>query len=274
MTNQTSQDLPATNAPIEQAPLVVGSSPAPGVLLITLNRPNKLNALSPALLGELKALLEAAQADPSIQCAILTGTGKAFCAGADINDMIDRGLDAYLDPQKLAGLDAVESFSKPLIAAANGYVLGGGLELAMLCDFVIASETAVFGQPEINIAAFPGDGGTQRLPRLIGKSLAMKMILTGEMIDARQAERVGLVQEVTSPADLLPRATEIAKLIATKSPCALRLAKQSVQQVYQTPLREGLKFEQDATRQVFATEDRAEGLRAYTEKRAPRYKGR
>ena len=176
-----------------------------------------------------------------------------------------------LDPQKLAGLDAVESFSKPLIAAVNGYVLGGGLELAMLCDFVIASEAAVFGQPEINIAAFPGDGGTQRLPRLIGKSLAMKMILTGE-IDRRAPSRTS---RPGSGGDLARRSAtardRACARIATKSPCALRLAKQAVQQVYEVPLSAGLKFEQDATRQVFATEDRAEGLRAYTEKRAPRY---
>ena len=273
MTTQTNQDPRAAGAPMDQAELAVGSSPAQGVLLITLNRPHKLNALNPALLVEVRALLLSAEEDASIRCVILTGTGKAFCAGADIKDMMERGLDAYLDPKKLAGLDAVESFSKPLIAAVNGYALGGGLELAMLCDFVIASEVAVFGQPEINIAAFPGDGGTQRLPRIIGKPLAMKMILTGETIDARQAERVGLVQEVTSSDNLLRRATEIAKLIATKSPCALRLAKHAVQQAYEIPLREGLKFEQNATRQIFATEDRAEGLRAYAEKRVPRYKG-
>lgn len=255
-------------------PLVLGSRPAPGVLLLTLNRPRKLNALSPSLLEQLRALLEAAEADADVRCAILTGTGKAFCAGADIQDMIDRGFEAYVDPQKLAGLDAVDSFSKPLIAAANGYVLGGGLELAMLCDFIIASEAAVFGQPEINIAAFPGDGGTQRLPRLVGKPLAMKMILTGESIDARHAERAGLVQEVVAPDRLLPRAIELAQLMASKAPCALRLAKQAVRQVDDVPLRQGLVFERDATRQVFATEDRAEGLRAFSEKRAAKYRGR
>lgn len=262
---QAIQDTPA--------PLVVESRPAPGVLLLTLNRPQKLNALSPQLLEQLQALLEAAEADADVRCAILTGAGKAFCAGADIQDMIERGFEAYVDPHKLAGLDAVDAFTKPLIAAANGYVLGGGLELAMLCDFIVASEAAVFGQPEINIAAFPGDGGTQRLPRLVGKPLAMKMILTGESIDARHAERAGLVQEVTSPDRLLARAIELAQLVAAKAPVALRLAKQAVRQVDQVPLQEGLKFEREATRQVFATEDRAEGLLAYTQKRAARYRG-
>lgn len=263
---QAIQDTPA--------PLVVGSRPAPGVLLLTLNRPQKLNALSPQLLEQLRVLLEAAEADTDVRCAILTGTGKAFCAGADIQDMIERGFEAYVDPHKLAGLDAVDAFSKPLIAAANGYVLGGGLELAMLCDFIVASEAAVFGQPEINIAAFPGDGGTQRLPRLVGKPLAMKMILTGESIDARHAERAGLVQEVTTPDRLLARAIELAQQVAAKAPVALRLAKQAVRQVDQVPLQAGLKFEREATRQVFATEDRAEGLLAYTQKRAAQYRGR
>jgi enoyl-CoA hydratase/carnithine racemase len=264
----------STQGSAAPAALVLSGAPAEGVLLLTLNRPHKLNALSPALLEELRVLLVSAEADASVRCVVLTGTGKAFCAGADIGDMIERGMEAYLDPQKLAGLAAVESFPKPIIAAVNGYTLGGGLELAMLCDFIIASEAAVFGQPEINIAAFPGDGGTQRLPRFVGKALAMKMILTGESIDAREAERVGLVQGLAAPDELLARATEVARRIAAKAPHALRLAKQAVQKVYEVPLSAGLKFEQEATRQVFATEDRAEGLRAYTEKRAPRYAGR
>jgi enoyl-CoA hydratase len=267
----TTSSTKGTAAP---AALVLSGAPAEGVLLLTLNRPQKLNALSPALLEELRVLLVSAEADASVRCVVLTGAGKAFCAGADIGDMIERGMEAYLDPQKLAGLAAVESFPKPIIAAVNGYALGGGLELAMLCDFIIASEAAVFGQPEINIAAFPGDGGTQRLPRFVGKALAMKMILTGETIDAREAERVGLVQGLAPPDELLARATEVGRRIAAKAPNALRLAKQAVQKVYEVPLSAGLKFEQEATRQVFATEDRAEGLRAYTEKRTPRYAGR
>lgn len=274
MTTQSNPGASPAAAPPGETALAVASHPAQGVLLVTLNRPRKLNALSPALLGQVRALLSSAEQDANIRCVVLTGSGKAFCAGADIDDMMQRGLDAYLDPQKLAGLAAVEFFSKPLIAAVNGYALGGGLELAMLCDFIIASDIAVFGQPEINLAAFPGDGGTQRLPRFIGKPLAMKMILTGETIDAHQAERAGLVQEVTAPDRLLARATELAARIAAKAPCALRLAKQAVQQVYEVPLSAGLKFEQDATRQVFATEDRAEGLRAYAEKRTPRFEGR
>jgi enoyl-CoA hydratase/carnithine racemase len=254
--------------------LVQEHRPAPGVLMLTLNRPSKLNALCKELLEELLVALIKAKKSKTVSCVIVTGNGRAFAAGADISDMLDRGVGSYADADRLKTWDGIQKFEKPIIAAVNGYALGGGLELAMLCDIVIASEKAQFGTPEIKIGSFPGDGGTQRLPRLVGKSFAMQMILTGEMVSADLAERKGLVSEVVPDGELIPRATAIAKNIAEKSVAITPFAKRAVNAAYELPLNEGLAFEHELTVEAFATEDRVEGLRAFSEKRQPLFKGR
>lgn len=256
------------------AALVLAERPVPGVLLLTLNRPDKLNALSRPLLGELRGRLAEAASDGTVGCVVLTGAGRAFSAGADISDMLERGVAAYADPDRLADWRAIEAFPKPLIAAVNGYALGGGLELALLCDIMIAAETARFAAPEIKIGSFPGDGGTQRLPRLVGKSFAMQMVLTGEMVDAHLAERKGLVSEVVTTERLLPRALEIAGTIAGKSVAITPFAKKAVLAAFETGLAEGLRIEHRLIVEAFATEDRIEGLRAFAGKRPPVFKGR
>ena len=259
---------------MESHGLIAVERPRAGVLLVTLNRPRKLNALSKELLGELVDALDAAAADATVGCVVLTGAGKAFAAGADIDDMIRRGVRSYADPDRLRRWSAIERFPKPLVCAVNGYALGGGLELALLCDIIIAASTASFGCPEIKIGSFPGDGGTQRLPRVVGRPFATQMILTGDMVDASLAERKGLVSEVAEPERLLPRALEIAEAIATKSSVAARLAKEAIRAADEVPLEMGLKREHELAVASFATEDRVEGLRAFVEKRRPVFKGR
>ncbi|MDQ0468636.1 enoyl-CoA hydratase-related protein [Labrys wisconsinensis] len=254
--------------------LVLAERPAAGVLLLTLNRPEKLNALSKALLSTLRDRLAVAEADGSIGCVVLTGAGRAFAAGADIHDMLARGLASYADPERLASWRAIEAFAKPMIAAINGYALGGGLELALLCDILLASEVARFATPEIKLGSFPGDGGTQRLPRLVGQSFAMQMVLTGAMVDAVLAERKGLVSEVLAAERLLPRALEIAGDIACRSVAITPLAKRAVRAAAEAPLAEGLAIEHALVVDSFATEDRTEGLRAFAEKREPVFRGR
>ncbi len=246
---------------------------APGVLLLTLNRPKKLNALSKELLTQLLTHLSRAEADPETACVILTGEGRAFAAGADISDMLERGVASYVDPDRLATWGRIENFRKPLIAAVNGYALGGGLELALLADIVLAARGARFATPEIKIGAFPGDGGTQRLPRAVGKSFAMQMVLTGMMVDADLAERKGLVSEVTEPDALIDRAVEIAAQIAGMSVAITSYAKRAVNAAFELPLAEGILLERALTIEAFATEDRVEGLRAFAEKRPPVFKG-
>lgn len=245
-----------------------------GVTLLTLNRPDKLNALSRAVLEQLRDALDRALEDASVGCVVLTGAGRAFSAGADISDMLERGVDSYADPNRLACWSAVERFAKPLIAAVNGFALGGGLELALLCDIVIASESAKFAAPEIKIGSFPGDGGTQRLPRLVGKSFAMQMVLTGMTVDASLAERKGLVSELLPQEQLLPRALEIGREIALKSTAITPYAKRAVKAADEFPLAEGIALEHALTVEAFATHDRMEGLRAFAEKREPRFSGR
>lgn len=253
--------------------LIQVERPLPKVLLLTLNRPEKLNALSKELLTELAALLEYASADTNVSCVVLTGKGKAFSAGADITDMIERGVASYADPTRLQSWDSIQNFRKPLIAAVNGYALGGGLELALLCDILLASETAKFATPEIKIGSFPGDGGTQRLPRLVGQSFAMQMVLTGMMVDASLAERKGLVSEVLAANLLLGRALAVAAEIAEQSNAITPYAKAAVRLANETLLSEGLAQEQKLTIEAFATEDRMEGLRAFVDKRKPAFKG-
>lgn len=254
--------------------LVLADRPAERVLCLTLNRPDKRNALGKALLGELAAHLEAAETDDGVACVVLAGTGPAFSAGADIKDMTARGVDSYLDPERLAAWTAIERFAKPLLGAVNGYAFGGGCELALLCDLLIAAEGARFGLPEVTIGAIPGDGGTQRLPRAIGPARAALMVFTGQAIDAAAAARYGLVAEVVPGADCLPRAIAVASVIAGRAPKALALAKAALRRAAELPLSQGLLYERDASRQAFATEDRAEGMAAFLEKRPPVFKGR
>jgi enoyl-CoA hydratase/carnithine racemase len=254
--------------------LVLQERPAEGVLLLRLNRPEKLNALSKELLKDLVAILADAEGDPAIGCVILTGNGRAFSAGADISDMLERGVESYVDPDRLDRWSRIEAFSKPLIAAVNGFALGGGLELALVCDIIIAADVAKFAAPEIKIGSFPGDGGTQRLPRAVGRSFATQMILTGEMVEAAVAERKGLVSEVVPSDALIARTVELASSIAARSVAITPYAKRAVQVAFELPLTEGLLEERRLTVEAFATEDRMEGLRAFAEKRAPVFKGR
>ena len=246
----------------------------PGVLRITLERPRKRNALSVALLVEVAAHLTRAEAGDEVRCAVLTGDERAFSAGADIAEMVDDGFATIESPARKAAWAVIEDFPKPLVAAAAGYAFGGGNELAMLADIMIAGTSARFGQPEISIGVIPGDGGTQRLTRAVGKSLAMKMILTGEPIDAATAFAAGLVAEVVADDMVLARALDIAETIAAKAPVAARLAKKAVLAAYETPLHSGLAVERQAVAAAFQTEDRTEGMAAFLEKRPPRFAGR
>jgi len=253
---------------------ILVSTPRAGVTLITLNRPRALNALRSQLLFELKEALTAAAGDDSQRCVVLTGNERAFAAGADIGELSNHDLISIMQDTRLAAWDVLRKFPKPLIAAVNGYCLGGGCELAMVCDTIIAGEDARFGQPEVNLGILPGAGGTQRLTRVVGKALAMKMCLSGEMIDAATALRAGLVAEVV-PAELaLERALDLAEVIAAKPPVAVRLIKESILKAYDTPMEAGLDFERRAFTVLFATEDKAEGTRAFVEKRKPVFKGR
>jgi enoyl-CoA hydratase len=248
--------------------------PVEFVWLITLNHHDKRNALCVPLLAELARVLAAAEVSDDVRAVVLTGGERFFSAGADIADMAARGGAAYADPVRLASWKAIETFPKPLIAAVNGFAIGGGHELVMLADIVVAADDATFSQREIVIGALPGDGATQRLPRVLGKTLAMKLVLTGEPLTAAEAERHGLVTEVVAPARSIARAIEIASLIAARAPLAVQLAKRAVLDSFETSLQQGLEREHQANLDVFKTEDRAEGHRAFVEKRPPHFKGR
>jgi len=244
-----------------------------GVRLITLQRPEALNALNTELLGELAAELDHAERDPDTRAVVITGSRKAFAAGADIKEMAERDLVGILDDPRQASWQAITRFSKPLIAAVNGFALGGGCELAMHADIIIAGEDARFGQPEINLGIMPGAGGTQRLLRAVGKSLAMQMVLTGEAIDARFAQRAGLVSEVTQPEFTVDRAIAIGRVIAQKAPLAVRLAKEALLKAQDTDLASGLRFERHAFTVLAGTADRNEGIAAFQAKRRPEFTG-
>lgn len=245
--------------------------PAPHVRRLTLNRPDARNALSTSLLGEIAVALDAAAADDAVRAVVLTGGPKVFAAGADIKELATRDVPgALLDAR--AGIWArIRRFPKPLIAAVNGYALGGGCELAMHADIVVAGSDAKFGQPEINLGLLPGAGGTQRLARLAGQQLAMKLVLSGEFLDAAEAKQCGLIAEIA--ADPLARALELGAKIAEKAPLAARLAKELVLAARDAPLEVGLAFERKAFATLFATADFKEGVGAFLEKRKPIFSG-
>ncbi|HQR33750.1 MAG TPA: enoyl-CoA hydratase-related protein [Blastocatellia bacterium] len=246
------------------------------VALITINRSDKLNALNIKTREELANALDELRADAEIRVVVLTGAGeKAFVAGADINEFAGRTAVQQRAVMKARNIFVTaEDFPKPLIAMINGFCLGGGCELALSCDIRIASEKARFGQPEINLGIIPGGGGTQRLTRLVGEGKAMQMILTGDMIDAQEALRLGLVNEVHPLADLEAKTMELANKIAEKSPVALAMAKTAVKAAARTTLRAGLDQEIDLFALCFSSEDKEEGVRAFLEKRKPEFKGR
>ncbi len=246
-----------------------------GVALVRLNRPEALNALNSQLLGELAALLDVLEADSAIGCVVLTGSERAFAAGADIKEMSSKSYaDMFKEDFFTAPARRLERFRKPVIAAVAGYALGGGCELAMMCDFIIAAETAKFGQPEINLGVAPGIGGTQRLTRFVGKSKAMDMILTGRMMDAAEAERAGLVSRIVPADKLIEEAMTAAKKIAAQSPLAVMMNKEMVGAAYETTLTQGVALERRLFHSLFAFDDQKEGMAAFVEKRKPEFRGR
>lgn len=242
--------------------------------LVTLNRPQALNALNRQLLDELTAVLAAFEADAGIGAIVVTGSEKAFAAGADIKEMQPYGFAEAFAEDLAAGWDRVAACRKPMIAAVSGYALGGGCELAMMCDIVIAAETAKFGQPEITLGVIPGMGGTQRLTRAVGKAKAMDLVLTGRMMDAAEAERCGLVARVVAPDRLLEEALAAAEKIASFSLPATMLAKEAVARAQETVLSEGMRAERRLFHALFATEDQKEGMSAFIEKRKPAFRHR
>ncbi len=243
--------------------------------LIRLNRPKALNALCDALIKDLGQALDAFEADDAVGAIVLTGSERAFAAGADIKEMAGRSfMDVYLGDFITKGWERVTTCRKPVIAAVAGFALGGGCELAMMCDTIIAADTAKFGQPEINLGVIPGAGGTQRLTRFVGKAKAMDMILTGRMMDAAEAERSGLVSRVVPAAELIEEVLKIATQIAQLSRASVLIAKEAVNRAYETTLAEGVRFERRVFHSLFATEDQKEGMAAFVEKRKPDFKHR
>jgi enoyl-CoA hydratase len=240
--------------------------------LVRLNRPQALNALNSALIAELNQALDTFEADEAIGCIVITGSEKAFAAGADIKEMQTK---TYMDVYKgdfIGTWDRVARCRKPVIAAVAGFALGGGCELAMMCDFIRAADTAKFGQPEIKLGVMPGAGGTQRLARFVGKSKAMEMCLTGRMMDAAEAERCGLVSRIVPATDLISEAVKTADTIAGLSLPAVMMTKESVNRSYETTLAEGIRFERRVFHAMFALEDQKEGMAAFVEKRKPEFR--
>jgi enoyl-CoA hydratase len=242
--------------------------------IIRLNRPKALNALNAALIADLNAALMRLEADADIGCLVLTGSEQAFAAGADIKEMADKTFIEAFMGDFAAGWDGVARTRKPTIAAVAGYALGGGCELAMMCDFIIAADNAKFGQPEIKLGVIPGIGGTQRLTRAVGKAKAMDLCLTGRMMDAAEAERAGLVARVVPVAELMDTALAAADTIAQMSRTAVMLAKESINRAFELPLAEGIRFERRVFHSLFATADQKEGMGAFIAKRPPRFENR
>jgi len=244
------------------------------VAVVSLNRPQQLNALSGPLMDELVATLQELDADDEIRCIVLAGNERAFAAGADIGELAEGTPISMYESRRIDRWDAVRALRTPLVAAVSGYCLGGGCELAMVCDLIVASETAKFGQPEINVGVFPGAGGTQRLPRAVGKAVAMDMILTGRMLSADEALEFGLVARVVAREAWLDEAKRVAREVAAKAPISVRLAKEAVDEAFEAPLSVGLQLERRAFYLVRASEDATEGLTAFVEKRKPDFRGR
>jgi len=249
--------------------------PADGLALITLNRPQVLNALDYATLGELVDALESLDGDESVRCVVITGAGdRAFAAGADIREMADATPVTLSVANNFARWERLKRVRVPIIAAVRGFALGGGCELAMACDMVVAADDATFGQPEIKIGIIPGAGGTQRLTRALGKAKAMEMILTGRNLSAREAHERGLVSQIVAREETLPAAMALAAEIAALPPLAVRAAKEAVNRAYELSLESGLEFERRNFFMLFASEDQKEGMAAFVEKRKPAWKGR
>ncbi|WP_104139812.1 enoyl-CoA hydratase [Arthrobacter sp. ZGTC131] len=242
--------------------------------LVTLNRPEALNALNKATLDELVTAVSAMDTDPGVGAVVITGSGKAFAAGADIKEMASQGYMEMYDADWFRGWEDLTRLRIPLIAAVSGFALGGGCELAMMCDVIIAGDNAKFGQPEINLGVLPGMGGSQRLTRAVGKAKAMDMILTGRFIDAEEAERSGLVSRVVPAEDAVEEALKAAAVIASKSKPAAMLAKEAVNASFETGLAQGVLFERRLFHSIFATEDQKEGMAAFSEKRQPEFRHR
>jgi enoyl-CoA hydratase len=244
------------------------------IAVLLLNRPQQLNALSGPLMDELVSALHALDEDDAVRCLVLGGNERAFAAGADIGELADATPIELYESRRMDQWEAIRSLRTPLVAAVSGYCLGGGCELAMACDLIVASETAQFGQPEINLGVLPGAGGTQRLTRAVGKSVAMDVILSGRFLTAEEALRAGLVARVVAAEAWLDEAKRVARAIAEKSPVSVRLAKEAVDQAFEAPLSAGLEYERRAFALARASEDATEGLTAFVEKRDPDFKGR
>jgi enoyl-CoA hydratase len=243
--------------------------------IVTLNRPAALNALNAALIAELAAALDGLEADAAIGAIVLTGNEKAFAAGADVKEMVGKNYpEIYLEDFITRGWERLAQCRKPVIAAVAGFALGGGCELAMMCDLVIAADTARFGQPEITLGTIPGAGGTQRLTRFVGKAKAMDLCLTGRMMDAAEAERAGLVSRIVPAAELLSEAVKIAERVAQMSRPVAMMVKEAVNRAYETTLAEGVGFERRLFHSTFATADQKEGMAAFIEKRKPAFRNR
>lgn len=242
--------------------------------LARLNRPEARNALSPEVMRELEAIVAEWDADPAVRCVVIAGGERYFASGADIKAMRERPFQEVIDAPHLRSWRALAACATPLIAAVSGYALGGGCELALLCDMIVASETAEFGQPEIMLGIIPGGGGSQRLARVLGKQRTMELILTGQRIDAPEAHRIGIVNRVAPPAEWLEGALTLAETVARQPPLAARLAKQAVLAAEEMPFTAGLVQERRLFELAMATEDRVEGMSAFIEKRPPQFKGR
>lgn len=254
--------------------ILVESRPEDHIAIVRLNRPKELNALNRKVMEELVQAFQALDADDACRCIILTGNERAFAAGADIKEMADADAVKMVTIDQFAKWDQIKKTKKPIIAAVSGFALGGGCELSMICDMIIASESAKFGQPEIKIGVMPGAGGTQRLTRAIGKARAMEMVLTGRFISAQEAYEAGLVNKVVPVELYLQEAIKLAKEIASMPPVAVRLAKEAVLNAFDSHLDQGLHFERKNFYLLFATEDQKEGMKAFAEKRNPEWKGK
>ncbi|WP_236190594.1 enoyl-CoA hydratase [Pseudomonas paraglycinae] len=242
--------------------------------LITLNRPQALNALNAQLVSEVNRALDGFEADANIGCIVITGSTKAFAAGADIKEMADLTYPQIYMDDLFSDSDRVANRRKPIIAAVNGFALGGGCELALMCDFILAGDNAKFGQPEINLGVLPGMGGTQRLTRAVGKAKAMEMCLSGRMIDAVEAERCGIVARIVPSAELLDEALKVAAVIASKSLPIAMMVKESVNRAFEVNLTEGVRFERRVFHAAFATQDQKEGMAAFVAKRPAKFQGK